>query len=151
MTFHGRAAPINEPLGPFGSTQYKGLFRAKLADEGPPEISVVVDTNTVMPGGDVTFSTDFANGLTSQYVAVDGGDVLFRGVGTVGDEKTRIGLYLYDSVKGVVVEVLEIGDTLSGKAVDDILMSRQAISQREIVIWVGFADGGDAIYRAKLD
>ena len=152
VVFHGRGTPVNEPLGPFGSTQYKGIFRAVLPAEAGGEITItkLADTHDVMPGGEETFSTDFANGFSSAYVSADGEDVLLRGVGTTGDQKTRIGLYIHRGATGVLERIVDTTDTLSGVAITDLLISRQALSAGEIVFYAALANGSSGVFRARL-
>jgi hypothetical protein len=139
--FHGRGTP--GPLGPFGTQIYKGIFRT----DGQT-ITTVVDTDDTMPESVETFSYDFANGLTSQYVAIHEGAVLLRGVGTTGNQQTQIGVYLAPAGEGPLEKVLDLGDVLQGKAIKDILFGKYGFDGKNIAMMVEFSDKEQSIYLA---
>jgi hypothetical protein len=140
--FHGRGSV--GPIGPFGSIVHKGLYRW---EDGT--IETVVNTLDVMPGSEVTFSADFANGITSQYMATHGGDLLYRGVGTVGNQEVLYGLYLYRGATGQSEKVIDTTDRFDGKVMTDILMSRSSFQGDHFVVWIEFEDGSQGIYLGR--
>jgi hypothetical protein len=140
--FMGQGNP--GPLGPFGTQIYKGLFRKVGSD-----FEKIADTNDQMPESVETFSYDFANGVSSQYVAVSGGATAFRGVGTTGNQYTQIGVYVSPAGLGPPEKVLDLGDTLQGKEIKDILMGRHGFDGSRVALMVEFADKEQAIYLAK--
>ena len=137
--FHGRGSV--GPIGPFGSIVHKGLYRW---EDGT--IETIVNTQDVMPGSSVTFSEDFANGITSQYMATHGGDLLYRGVGTVEDERVLYGIYRYRGDTGVSEKVIDTSDRFDGKVMTDILMSRKSFLGDHFVVWIRFDDDSQGIY-----
>jgi hypothetical protein len=103
-------------------------------------LSVVADRNTPIPGSAGTFA-DFAFNWSPP--AANGGSVAFRAVGPDGQG----GIYLERG--GSLQKVIDMSDTLDGKAVTGLSMAQESLSGLTVAFLAGFADGSSGIYLAR--
>ncbi|HEX9190382.1 MAG TPA: hypothetical protein VGB87_25115, partial [Vicinamibacteria bacterium] len=101
--------------------------------------STVADTATTVPGraGDPTF------GFFGQP-SIHQGQVAFKGC--TADVKCGV----YTTLGGGLNKVVALGDVLDGQTVDDVEVSREAISCSSVAFLARFSGGGQAVYRADL-
>jgi hypothetical protein len=110
-----------------------GLFK----DDGG--ILLVADENTPIPeGGGSTFN------LFGNY-AVDAGTVVFEGIGAPGSE-----IGLYTDFGGSLAKIIDLGDTLDGKTIAELEISREALSGNQLVFWARFTNGSEGVFVATI-
>ncbi len=130
MTFSAR---VTGGLGPhIGS--YNGLYRVTNG-----EIKVLVDTNTALPD-------DSGNFRTVRNSSFDGSNIAFYGVGTTGSNSSGIYM-LFD---GILIDILNKGDTLDGEEVHNLSISSQSLSGNSLV-FTARLDNEFAIYSATIN
>jgi hypothetical protein len=100
-------------------------------------LNIVVDFDTPIPDGMGNFS-GFLGGPS-----LDDGNVAFNGGQHPGD-----GIYSYSS--GSLMKVIDITDTLDGKALSALRLDRDSLSGNQLVFGASFADGSEGVYIATV-
>jgi len=101
-------------------------------------LSVVANDSTPVPGGGGNFTS-----FGPRPPAIDGLNVLFHGTHASGS-----GLYV--SVGGSIMTVVEVGQTLDGKTVEYVETGSESFDGDQVVFWVYFSGGSQAIYAASI-
>jgi hypothetical protein len=109
----------------YGTDNFMGLYTVPL-DGGP--VTPIADTNTAVPGGTGTFTQFILN------ESVSGSIVAFNGV----DSRNARGVYTASTSGGPITKILAKGDTLDGKTVNDVLISKFALDGSYLVMTVQF-------------
>jgi hypothetical protein len=101
-----------------------------------------VDTNTVIPNlpGEALFLG------FNKWLAVDGGDVIFRAFGP--DEYQAV--YLYDSVKDILYFITDTHREIEGRRIASLEVSDHPISGSRMALMVRFEDKTSGVYLASL-
>jgi Tol biopolymer transport system component len=103
-------------------------------------VSVVADTNTIIPDGPGNFEGLFGPSL-------DGGHLVFLGsVSFKGFGNNFTGLYTTRT--GGLARVIDVADALDGRAIESLSHSREGLSGNALAFTVYHSDGSSAIYLA---
>ncbi|MDA2921158.1 hypothetical protein MYX76_16985 [Desulfobacterota bacterium AH_259_B03_O07] len=100
-------------------------------------LGVVADKSTMVPGGTGPF-TGFAGS------SLDGGNVAFVGSGASPSQ----GVYI--NIGGSLIKVIDIGDSLDGKALSSFLIGRECLSGTSIAFRAIFTDFSEGIFVAEI-
>jgi Tol biopolymer transport system component len=121
-----------------GTGGARGVFGARFGGSESPcsGVTAIATMTTPIPDGAGRF-TDF---LT---VSASRGHVAFLAAGAGGQK----GIY----VASTLTKVIDLGDSLDGKALADIRFGRDGFSGNQICFAVTFTDGSEAIYSVTLD
>lgn len=111
-----------------------GIF----VDDGT-DLLLVADESTPIPGAPGSTFNVFGNH------AIDGGAVVFEGIGKPGSE-----IGLYTNLGGGLEKVIDTGDALDGKAIVELEISREALADQQVAFWARFADGSEGVFVAVL-
>ena len=100
-------------------------------------LQTIADESTQVPGSALLF-TRLAE------PSVDGTNVSFWGIDEVGQS----GIYL--NRNGVLETVVETGDRIDGKTVDQLSVGNEALSGDQLAFHASFDDGSEGIYLASV-
>jgi len=100
-------------------------------------LELIVNTDTEIPGEIVDFSN-------LGFLSFDNGAISFSSSGPTGQDA------IYTDLGGALVEMISVSDTLDGKQLSWVGISRQGLSEETIVFGARFSDGSEGIYMALL-
>ena len=149
--------PLPAIIGNFGDMSTPSLEGTNVAFESKDSIfggsaifsnvgglHFVADTFTPIPSGSGNF-TGFGDILSNVDVTLDNGNVLFGGNGNSG----QFGIYL--DTAGSLSKVIDNGDTLDGQVISKLRVSKEALSNQNVVFFADFTNGNSGIYVGFLE
>jgi len=101
-------------------------------------LGVVADTSTAIPGGSGNF-------VSTNRPSLDGGDVAFKGFGSIGTSGDH---GIYTDIGGSLMKVVDLSDMLDGKTLSFLSSGGEALSGNQIAFFAQFTDGSKGIYVA---
>ena len=118
----------------------KGIYKANY---GGFDTIKVVDTNTVVPGGPITF-TDLDSPSLDYSPILDEYKLAF-----LGKSDVETGIYLYDFSDNSLTRIIKTGDKVDGRTVQELDFGAEGLSGPNIGFHAKFTDGTQGIYRAE--
>jgi sugar lactone lactonase YvrE len=117
-----------------GAGGAQGIYATHGAISPPQRVA---DTSTAIPGGTGLF-------LSFADVSISATDTAFLGFGANGQQG------IYDLNGGTLTKVVDLNDTIDGRAITGLRLSATGLSGDPIAFQATFADGSEGIYFASV-